>query len=108
MTDSRSAALAKRRAEMMDTISAAALEQFSLHGLRGTSTQTIAERAGISKQQLHYYIESKDALYESILRRTMEHWGQIGLYAEDDNTDPKRANQVRRWRCKLSSDMDFA
>ena len=106
MTDSRSAALAKRRAEMMDTISAAALEQFSLHGLRGTSTQTIAERAGISKQQLHYYIESKDALYESILRRTMEHWGQIGLYAEDDNTDPAGAiaQLVRR---KLDFTFDY-
>lgn len=88
MSDLRTMALAKRRAEMMDTIAAAALEQFSLHGLRGTPTQAIAERAGISKQQLHYYIESKDALYESILRRTMEHWGQIGLHADERKLDP--------------------
>ena len=68
--------------------SGAALEQFSLHGLRGTSTQEIADRAGISKQQLHYYIESKDALYESLLRRTMQHWRQIGLNAEDGQLEP--------------------
>ncbi|MEO6897468.1 MAG: TetR family transcriptional regulator C-terminal domain-containing protein [Caldimonas sp.] len=91
MADLRTAVLAKRRAEMMDVISAAALEQFSLHGLRGTSTQAIAERAGISKQQLHYYIESKDVLYESILRRTMQHWGQIGLKTEDKTVTPSEA-----------------
>lgn len=91
MADLRAAVLAKRRAEMMDVISVAALDQFSLHGLRGTSTQEIAERAGISKQQLHYYIESKDLLYESILRRTMQHWGQIGLKTEDKTATPAEA-----------------
>lgn len=106
MTDVRTAALAKRRSEMMDTISAAALEEFSQHGLRGTSTQDIAERAGISKQQLHYYIESKEALYESILLRTMEHWGQIGLHAEDETTDPRLAI-TRLVRRKLDFSLDY-
>jgi len=69
-------------------ISAAALEQFSIHGLHGTSTQEIARSAGISKQQLHYYIESKEALYESILRRTMQHWAHIGLNTEEDHSEP--------------------
>lgn len=91
MTDTRSAVLASRRAGMMDKISEAALEVFSLHGLRGASTQDIAQRAGISKQQLHYYIESKEALYETILLRTMQHWGHIGLHADEDNSDPAKA-----------------
>ena len=91
MRDGRTAALAARRAGMMDKISAAALEVFSLHGLRGASTQDIAERAGISKQQLHYYIESKESLYESILMRTMQHWGHIGLHSDEDNSDPAAA-----------------
>ena len=86
--DARSAAFAERRAEMMDRIHAAGLEQFSRHGLQGSSTQDIAVRAGISKQQLHYYIESKDALYESILRRTMQHWAHIGLNVDEDHSDP--------------------
>lgn len=86
--DARSAAFAERRAGMMDRIHAAGLEQFSRHGLQGSSTQDIAARAGISKQQLHYYIESKDALYESILRRTMQHWAHIGLNVEEDHSDP--------------------
>ena len=86
--DARAAAFAARRAETMDKIYAAAVEQFSLYGLRGTSTQQIAERAGMSKQQLHYYIESKEVLYENILRQTVQHWGHIGLSAEDDHDDP--------------------
>ncbi|NML44523.1 TetR family transcriptional regulator [Ramlibacter sp. G-1-2-2] len=86
--DARSAAFAERRAGMMDRIHAAGLEQFSRHGLQGTSTQDIAARAGISKQQLHYYIESKEALYESILRRTMQHWAHIGLNVDEDHSDP--------------------
>lgn len=98
--------MARRRAEMMDKIFVAALEQFSLHGLRGTSTQTISERAGISKQRLHYYIESKEALYESILRRTMQHWGEIGLSAGDEALEPAQAiaQLVRR---KLDFSFDY-
>jgi TetR/AcrR family transcriptional regulator len=91
VADARSAALADRRAVMMDRIHAAALEQFSQNGLRGTSTQEIAERAGISKQQLHYYIESKEALYEALLRRTMQHWAHIGLNTDEDHSDPARS-----------------
>ena len=102
----RTAALASRRAEMMDRISAAALQQFSQHGLRGTSTQDIAERAGISKQQLHYYIESKEALYESILLRTMQHWAHIGLNADEDNSDPAAA-LARLVRRKLEFAFDY-
>jgi len=104
--DGRTAALASRRAEMMDRISAAALQEFSQHGLRGTSTQNIAERAGISKQQLHYYIESKETLYESILLRTMQHWGHIGLHADDDNSDPATA-LARLVRRKLEFAFDY-
>ena len=88
IADPRAAALAERRAGMMERIYAAALEQFSTHGLHGTSTQEIARSAGISKQQLHYYIESKEALYESILRRTMQHWAHIGLNTEEDLSEP--------------------
>ncbi len=106
MADPRTLALARRRAEMMDLISGAALEEFSLHGLRGTSTQTIAERVGISKQRLHYYIESKEALYESILRRTMQHWGSIGLYTEDEQIEPAEAI-TRLIRRKLEFTFDY-
>ena len=63
-------------------------DRFSTNGLHGTSTQDIAHGAGISKQQLHYYIESKEALYEVILRRTMQHWAHIGLNVEEDHSDP--------------------
>ena len=104
--DRRSTVSATRRAETMDKIYVAALEQFSLYGLRGTSTQQIAERAGLSKQQLHYYIESKEALYENILRQTVQHWGHIGLSAEDDRDDPAAVLE-RVVRRKLDFTLDY-
>lgn len=106
MNDRRTVVLARRRAQMMNTISAAALAQFAANGLRGTSTQAIAEQAGISKQRLHYYIESKEALYESILRRTMQHWGEIGLCTEDAGIDPAEAI-ARLVRRKLEFALDY-
>ncbi|MCJ0764343.1 TetR family transcriptional regulator C-terminal domain-containing protein [Variovorax terrae] len=106
MSDQRASALAKKRAEMMDVIYVAALAEFSQHGLKGTSTQAIAERAGMSKQQLHYYIESKEVLYESILRKTLRHWGHIGLAEEDEGVDPGDAI-TRLIRRKLDFTFDY-
>lgn len=76
-TNSRPQRAAARRAEIMATVRQAALEEFALYGLRGTSTQGIAKRAGISKQSLHYYIESKEALYEEVLKNTTDHWAAL-------------------------------
>ncbi|MEJ7930519.1 TetR family transcriptional regulator C-terminal domain-containing protein [Ramlibacter sp. AN1015] len=73
-----------RRAELMAQVRKAALEEFALYGLRGASTQGIAQRAGISKQSLHYYIESKEALYEEVLKETTDHWAAL---IEDADTD---------------------
>ncbi|MBL8386574.1 MAG: TetR family transcriptional regulator C-terminal domain-containing protein [Burkholderiales bacterium] len=60
----------------------AAIEEFARHGYRGASTQAIAARAGLSKPQLHYYIDSKEDLYREVLLETMHAWGD--LFAVDD------------------------
>lgn len=106
MADRRASALARKREETMDVIYASALAEFSQHGLKGTSTQAIAERAGMSKQQLHYYIESKELLYEAILRKTMRHWGHIGLAEEAEDVDPAEAI-TRLIRRKLEFTFDY-
>ena len=62
------------RQRILAAIRDAAIEEFSLHGLRGTSTQAIAERAGLSKSQLHYYIAGKEALYAELLDSVMMAW----------------------------------
>ena len=64
----------------------AALEEFSLHGYKGASTQSIAKRAGLTKQQLHYYIKGKEALYEELLYAVLQGWSDtfdFDLLSED-------------------------
>lgn len=55
----------------------AAIKEFALHGFKGTSSQSIADRAGLSKQQLHYYIDGKEELYEKILIDIYNEWVEI-------------------------------
>jgi TetR/AcrR family transcriptional regulator len=62
------------REKVMAAIRAAAIAEFSENGLKGTSTQAIAERAGLTKPQLHYYIRGKEELYEELLMSVVSDW----------------------------------
>ena len=64
----------ENRDRIMAAIRAAAIAEFSEHGLAGTSTQAIAERAGLTKPQLHYYIRGKEELYEELLNSVVADW----------------------------------
>lgn len=52
----------------------AALEVFSIHGFHGATVDEIADRAGMSKPNLHYYFRRKKDLYLAVLGRTLEMW----------------------------------
>ena len=54
-----------------------AILEFAENGLRGASTQGIADRVGISKTKLHYYISSKEELYQEALNHIVETWTEI-------------------------------
>jgi TetR/AcrR family transcriptional regulator len=64
----------QNRERVMAAIRAAAIAEFSEKGLSGTSTQAIAERAGLTKPQLHYYIQGKEELYEELLMSVVADW----------------------------------
>lgn len=70
----RDAELRRTRAEILAAINHAAIEVFAREGLSGASTQSVAERAGLSKQRLHYYIKSKEDLYAQILQDVVADW----------------------------------
>ena len=57
----------KRRSRIRETHEATILNTaehlFSENGYNGTAVETIAERAGMSKQNLLYYFPSKEVLY---------------------------------------------
>lgn len=80
----------KKRREMRAAIRDAAIREFARNGLAGTSTQAIASAAGITKAQLHYYISSKEELYQEALRYIVSQWREIFFLAASPN-DPAAA-----------------
>ena len=74
------------RERIMAAIRTAAVAEFSLHGLKGTSTQAIAARAGLTKPQLHYYIAGKEELYEELLMQVLHAWKVV--FSFEDASDP--------------------
>lgn len=75
------------RERILAAIRAAAIAEFSENGLKGTSTQAIAARAGLTKPQLHYYIKGKEELYEELLMSVISDWK--GMF-DAGSTDPGR------------------
>ncbi|MDE1166619.1 MAG: TetR family transcriptional regulator C-terminal domain-containing protein [Pseudomonas sp.] len=78
------------RQEIMDNIRAAAISEFSQHGFIGASTQAIAERAGLKKSQLHYYIEDKESLYAQVLGQLMNAWSKLFVFGAQDSATPRQ------------------
>jgi TetR/AcrR family transcriptional regulator len=77
----------QNREKIMAAIRAAATAEFSENGLKGTSTQAIAARAGLTKPQLHYYIKGKEELYEELLSSVVSDWK--GMF-DAGSTDPAK------------------
>lgn len=75
------------RERILGAIREAAIAEFSENGLKGTSTQAIAQRAGLTKPQLHYYIKGKEELYEELLLSVMSDWK--GMF-DAGSTDPAK------------------
>lgn len=56
--------------ETRQQILEAALREFHQNGFKGARTTRIAEAAGISRTMLHYYFNTKEALFEAVLNKT--------------------------------------
>lgn len=84
----------ENRERIMAAIHAAAIAEFSENGLKGSSTQAIAARAGLTKPQLHYYIKGKEELYEELLMSVVSDWK--GMF-DAGSTDPGQvlSNYIR-------------
>ncbi|MFZ5964306.1 TetR family transcriptional regulator C-terminal domain-containing protein [Thalassococcus sp. BH17M4-6] len=65
----------------------AALDVFSRHGFRGSTLDQIAEAAGLSKPNVLYYFEGKEAIHEELLQALMSEW-LAPLNAMDPDGDP--------------------
>lgn len=60
--------------EKRQAIFEAALEVFSQKGLRGATLEQIAAEAGLSKQNVVYYFNGKEAIYAELLGSLLEEW----------------------------------
>lgn len=52
----------------------AALQEFSARGFAGTTIDQIAETAGLSKPNVLYYFQSKEAIHTELLQALLELW----------------------------------
>jgi TetR/AcrR family transcriptional regulator len=74
---------------MLAAIREAAIAEFGRHGFKGASTKAIAERAGLTKPHLHYYIGSKEDLYEELLYSVLNGWSSAFAF-DIESDDPKQ------------------
>lgn len=60
--------------EKTDQILDAALDVFSTNGFRGSTIDQIAKTAGLSKPNILYYFDGKEAIHALLLSRQLETW----------------------------------
>ena len=65
---------AKARRETEETILTAAETVFAEAGFGGATMQLIADLAGLPKANLHYYFDTKEALYRRVVERIFNIW----------------------------------
>ena len=70
-------------------ILAEAVRVFAECGYEGASVATIAENAGLSKQNLMYYFPTKQALYERVLDSVLDDWLERMDKLADRDCDPR-------------------
>ena len=73
----------RNRKKIMD----AALDVFSQHGYRGATLDQIADAAGMSKPNLIYYFDGKEAIHVALLNGLMEEW-MAPIIEMDPQGDP--------------------
>ncbi|MGH1414177.1 MAG: TetR family transcriptional regulator C-terminal domain-containing protein [Pelagimonas sp.] len=91
--------------EKRQAIFDAALDVFSENGLRGATLDQIAARAGLSKPNVIYYFEGKEAIYKELLEGLLDIWiAPLKELSESDDPVEELLAYVRR-KLDMSRDM---
>jgi TetR/AcrR family transcriptional regulator len=106
-------ATVKRRVLNRDKLEAdivnEAVRVFAECGYEGTSIATIAENAGLSKQNLMYYFPTKQALYERVLDDVLDEWLDRMDSLADPAQDPRDVLRAYiRAKLRFSREHPFA
>ncbi|WP_417827688.1 TetR/AcrR family transcriptional regulator [Thalassospira sp.] len=75
------------RQENEEQILAAAERVFADFGFKGATTALIAETANVPKSNVHYYFNTKEALYRRIMEDVCDHWLEAAR-TFDNSVDP--------------------
>jgi TetR/AcrR family transcriptional regulator len=92
-----------KRDKVEATILAEAVRLFAAHGYEGTAVADVAERAGLSKQNLMYYFPTKQALYTRVLDDVLDEWlASLAILANLDDEAREPGDVLRAYvRAKL-------
>ena len=74
MKAARKKPLSRIQKQNRATILEAALNVFSTHGFRGATLDQIAQDAGLSKPNILYYFDGKEAIHIALLSRLLDAW----------------------------------
>lgn len=75
------------RQENEEQILAAAEKVFADFGFKGATTARIAELAKVPKANVHYYFNTKEALYRRVMEDVCDHWLEAAM-TFDNSADP--------------------
>ena len=75
------------KAEKQNKILDAALKLFALYGFRKTTLEDIAEKVGMTKSNLYFYVNNKRDLYEKTVSRSLRRWRDLVAEAIADTDD---------------------
>ena len=83
-----------------------AIEIFAIHGYEGTSTRTLAERAGVNLPAIPYYFGSKQGLYRAAVEHIIRHIEtRMGAIGERVKSALARVNPPRKELLSLLAEM---
>ncbi|ODC05445.1 TetR family transcriptional regulator [Terasakiispira papahanaumokuakeensis] len=83
----------------------AAEAAFAHNGFKGTSMESVAEAAGLSKQNMLYYFRSKRLLYRRVLENILDQWVEKMVFTENPDSQPTEViAQYIRGKLELSRD----
>ena len=105
MTTPPAKSLTRIQEKNRGSILEAGLSVFAANGFRGATLDQIAREAGLSKPNLLYYFNSKEAIYTALLERLLDTWLDP-LRAMDPDGDPK-TELLAYMRRKLALSRDY-